>query len=139
MEITCFRDSERSREARSLPASVYNLAKTLMGRSPTGTVFVPIRSMQYLAILDGEEFVFVDHLHKSWIEVAWQYFRPQARSALDEPVPYEAVFYDADGAATMRRLMSEFPKALQALATKERPDGPAKVLKFERRREVPKG
>jgi hypothetical protein len=135
MEITCFRDRERSRETRSLPAPVYNLARTLMGRSPSGIVFVPIRSMQYLAILDGEEFVFVDHLHKSWIAVAWQHFRPQARSALDEPVPYEAVFYDADGASTMRRLMSEFPKALKALAEKDRVDGPAKVLKFEKRRE----
>ncbi len=139
MEITCFRDSERSRETRTLPATVYNLARHLIARSESGVVFVPIRSMQYLAILDGEEFVFVDHLHKSWIEIAWQHFRPQARSALDEAVPYETVFYDADGASVMRRLMSEFPKALQALATKERPDGPAKVLKFERRREVPKG
>jgi hypothetical protein len=139
MEITCFRDSELSREARTLPAPVYNLTRTLMGRSPSGIVFVPIRSMQILAILDDEEFVFIDHQYKSWIEIAWQHFHPQARSALDEPVPYEAVFYDADGASVMRRLMSEFPKALQALAAKERPDGPARVLKFERRREVPKG
>ncbi|MFN2104125.1 MAG: hypothetical protein ACK2UJ_04580, partial [Candidatus Promineifilaceae bacterium] len=112
MEITCFRDSELNREARSLPAPVYNLAKTLIARSPTGVVFVPIRSMQYLAILDKEEFVFVDSQHRSWIEVAWQHFHPQARDSLDDPVPYEAVFYDPDGLALMPRLMSEFPKAL---------------------------
>ena len=90
MEITCFRDAELNREGRTLPAPVYNLAKTLIARSASGIVFVPIRSMQYLAILDREEFVFVDGQHKSWIEIAWQHFRPQVRASLDEAVPYEA-------------------------------------------------
>jgi hypothetical protein len=95
---------------------------------------VPIRSMQYLAILDREEFVFIDNQYKSWIEIAWQHFRPQVRDSLDDPVPYEAVIYDADGFAAMRRLMSEFPRALQLLDAKNEINGPAKVLKLERRR-----
>lgn len=134
MEITCFRDRELNREAETLPATVYNLAKSLMACSPSGIVFVPIRSMQYLAILDREEFVFVDGQYKNWVEIAWQRFRPQTRTSLDIPVPYEVAIYHPDGLAMMQRLMNEFPKALQATAARERVDGPARVLKFEKRR-----
>jgi len=134
MEITCYRDAETGREGRRLPAAVYNLARRLISRSESGIVFVPIRSMQVLAILDGEEFVFVDHQHKSWIEISWQGFRPQARGSLEDPVPYEAVFYEADARGLMPRLMSEFPKALQQLEAKSRIEGPARVLKFEKKR-----
>lgn len=134
MEITCYRDAEMGREQRTLPAAVYNLARQLISRSPSGVVFVPIRNMQYLAILDNEEFVFIDHQFKSWIEVAWQHFRPQARNSLEEPVPYEAVFYGAEAKTLMSRLMSEFPGALRLMDAKKKIDGPAKVLKFEKRR-----
>ncbi|NTV96454.1 MAG: hypothetical protein HGA75_13735 [Thiobacillus sp.] len=133
MEITVFREPALAREERQLPAATYNLAHILLERSP-GALFVPIRPMQFLAIADAEEIVFVDHLEKSWVAVAWRDFRPQARSSLDAPVPYEAVYYRDDGAEIMRRLQGEFPKALAALADKERPDGPARLLKFERRK-----
>jgi hypothetical protein len=134
MDITCYRESEIGREPHTLPASVYNLAKSLIARSPSGVAFVPIRSMQYLAILDQEEFVFIDNQCKSWIEIAWQHFHPQVRDSLDDPVPYEAVIYDPEGFANMRRLMSEFPRALQLLDAKNEIRGPARVLKFEKRR-----
>lgn len=131
MEITVYREQALVREPRQLPATTYNLVHGLLARSP-GVVFVPIRSMQYLAIVDAEEIVFVDHLNKQRVDVAWQSFRPQARAALDEAVPYEAVYYCADGAEIMRRLQTELLPALTALAGKERLDGPARVLKFER-------
>jgi len=136
MEITCYRDRELSREPHTLPSHIYNLSKNLMKRSPSRVVFVPIRSMQYLAIIDREEFIFVDSQHRNWIEIAWQHFRPGTRTSLDEPVPYEAVIYHPDGYATMSRLMNELPKALHALANRERVDGPARILKFERHRET---
>jgi len=130
MEITCYRNPEIARARRFLPAATYNLAHTLLARSPSGCLFVPIRAMQYLAILDAEEFVFVDGERKCWIDIAWRRFRPQARASLDDPVEYEAVYYQPDAAALMRRLQAEFPRALQALSEKERPDGLARVLKF---------
>lgn len=130
MEITCYRDTELLREPRQLPAATYNLAHTLLTHSPTGNVFVPIRSMQYLAILDNEEFVFIDAERKNLIGIAWQNFRPQARQSLDDPVPYSAVYYHPDASDVMKRLQAEFPQALQQLATKEKPDSPAKVLKL---------
>lgn len=130
MEITCYRDLELARESRFLPASTYNLAHTLLARSTNGCLFVPIRSMQYLAILDEEEFVFLDGERKCWIDIAWQNFRPQARTALDEPVPYQAVYYRSGSAQLMARLQAELPKALNEVAAKDRFEGSASVLKF---------
>ena len=130
MEITCYRDREMASEPRSLPAATYNLAHTLLGRSPNGCLFVPIRSMQYLAILDAEEFVFLDGERKCWIDIAWQDFRPQVRTSLDEPVPYQAVYYQPDTAQLMARLQAELPRALNNLAAKGRLAGSARVLKF---------
>ncbi len=131
MEITCYRDTELLREPRQLPAQVYNLAHTILAHSETGSVFVPIRSMQYLCIIDAEEWVFIDAERKNLIGIAWQKFHPQARQSLDDPVPYEAVYYQADAADVMRRLLVEFPRALQQLGAKEKPDPPAKVLKLK--------
>jgi len=130
MQITCYRDIESARESRLLPAATYNLAHTLLARSATGCLFVPIRSMQYLAILDAEEFVFLDGERKCWIDIAWQDFRPQVRTSLDEPVPYQAIYYRPDAAQLMARLQGELPRALADLAAKGRVDGSARVLKF---------
>ncbi len=130
MEITCYRDREMASELRSLPAATYNLAHTLLDRSPSGCLFVPIRAMQYLAILDAEEFVFLDGERKCWIDIAWQGFRPQTRTSLDEPVPYQAVYYQPDAAQIMARLQAELPRALNNLAAKGRLAGSARVLKF---------
>ena len=130
MQITCYRNPESGREPSVLPAATYNLAHALLSRSPNGCLFVPIRSMQYLAILDAEEFVFLDGERKCWIDIAWQDFRPQERCALDEPVPCQAVYYLPDAAKLMARLQAELPRALQELASKGRIDGTARVLKF---------
>ncbi len=135
MEITCYRNPEFAREERLLPAALYNqahslLARALVDRASDGCVFVPLRAMQYLAILDAEEFVFLDGNTKCWIDVAWRKFHPQQRTSLDEPVPYEAVYYHAHAAELMPRLQAELPRALAELAAKERFSGEARVLKF---------
>jgi hypothetical protein len=130
MEITCYRNPELAREPRSLPAATYNLAHTLLARSPSGCLFIPIRAMQFLAILDADEFVFLDGERKCWIDIAWQDFRPQVRTSLDDPVPYQAVYYQPDAAQLMPRLQAEFPRALHELASKGRIDGTARVIKF---------
>jgi hypothetical protein len=133
MEITCYRDTELSCESRFLPAATYNLAQTLFSRSTSSCLFVPIRSMQYLAILDTEEFVFLDGARKCWVDIAWQNFRPQLRTTLEDPVSFQAVYYRADSAQLMSRLQAELPRALDELAKKETPHGDARILKFSRR------
>lgn len=130
MEITCYRDPELAREPRFLPAAIYNLAHLLLSRCATDTLFVPIRPMQYLAILDAEEFVFLDGEHKCWVDIAWQNFRPQVRTSLEDPVPYQAVYYRPESEQLMARLQAELPRALNDLAAKGRVAGAARVLKF---------
>jgi hypothetical protein len=131
LEITCYRDTELQREPHYLPAAVYNTAHLLLERSKEGVVFVPIHSMQYLAVIDFEEIIFLDSENKSWVAIAWQNFRPQQRNALAEPVSYEAVYYNTGAKEAMQRLLVEFPPALKKLATKDAPSGAARLIKLE--------
>lgn len=117
-----------ARQTSALPAATYNLTRILLVNSPRGCVFVPIRSMQYLAVIDQEEIIFVDSQYRRWVEIAWQGFKPQARAALDEPVSYQAVFYTPSGGETQRRLQAEFHAALALLEKRSRPTRPARVL-----------
>ena len=48
---TFFLPDAVGRQAWTLPADIYNLSRTLLGRSEFNCTFVPIRSMQYLAII----------------------------------------------------------------------------------------
>jgi len=130
MEITCYRNPELASEPRQLAAATYNLAFTLLARSTTGNLFVPIRAMQYLAVMDAEELIFLDGERKCWVDIAWRNFHPQQRNSLDDPVPYEAVYYHEQARNIMSRLQVELLKALQMLTQKSHIDGPARVLKF---------
>lgn len=112
MEISLYRDDALSSESRTLRAQTYNMGHILLAKNPDGVVFLPIRSMQYLAILDAEEWVFVDGEKKHLIEVAWQKFRPQSRKAIDDAVPFEAMFYTEEGPGLMSRLESAVHEAL---------------------------
>ncbi|BBP05836.1 hypothetical protein TPL01_07430 [Sulfuriferula plumbiphila] len=127
-------DSELLRTTRTLPAAIYNLAHTLLAQSQTGCVFVPIRTMQYMAVLDKAEFIFVDRERPGLIELAWQSFHPGSRIALEDPVPFDLVYYDKRAAHTMQRLVAEFYKALMLLSERRIADAPpAKILSFSRK------
>lgn len=137
MELTLYREEPILRESRHLPAAVYNLAHLLLARAmqPGGKpcVFVPIRGMQYLAVIDHEEIVFVDRELPGQVQLAWQNFHRHERNALDERVEFEAAFYTRESLPVMLRLMNEFPRAMQAVADKERIEAPAAVLPFARK------
>jgi hypothetical protein len=130
MELRLYRENPILRETRHLPAEVYNLARLLLAHADKPCVFVPIRSMQYLAVIDREEIVFVDREQPSQVQIAWQAFHRHERSALDERIEFEVAFYTADSLGVMARLMGEFPKAMQATADKGRHEEPAAVLPF---------
>jgi hypothetical protein len=131
MEEHFYREEEIARKPGVLPADTYNLAHTLLARAGK-CLFVPIRSLQYMAVLDAEEIIFVDSQNKAWVELAWQNFRPQTRTSLDEPVPFEVVHYLPQAAETMRRLPGEFHQALRLLADRQKPDSPATILNLQR-------
>lgn len=130
VEETFYRPPELSRQARSLPAETYNLSRTLLRRAANGCLFVPIRSLQYLVVLDNEEFIFVDGVGRRLIELSWQCFAPQARNSLEEPVPYEVVCYSSAAADAMNYVQTEFHKAVRELKNKAPRVAPARIIKL---------
>jgi len=133
VEETFYRRDEMTREPRTLPAATYNLAHVLLTHAAGGCLFVPMRGMQYLAVLDNEEFIFVDREGGRMIEIAWRHFRPGERAALDAPVAYEAVYYSAAAPQVMPRLQGEFHKALVQLQARAPATAPAHVFKLPAR------
>jgi len=65
MEEHSYREQDIARLPAFLSAAVYKLAHTLLARAGK-CLFVPIRSMQYTAVLDEEEFIFVASQNKFW-------------------------------------------------------------------------
>ncbi len=119
---TFYRNRALGHEARTLPGPVYNQARLLLQHAPRDHVFVPVRSMQYLAVLDEQEIIFVDRHGRRQIEFAWQHFQPWARTRLDEPVPFRYVWYQDQARDTMRRMVREFAAATQTLLARDRRD-----------------
>lgn len=134
MELSLYRGVEILRQTRTLPAALYNLLHTQLARQKDGCLFVPIRSMQYLAVVDRDEVVFVDGQTKHLIDVAWCNFQPRARSSLEEPVPFDAVVYTEAGQAVIGRLQAEFAGALTAFERRQPVSGGGAVLDFAGRR-----
>lgn len=129
VEQTFYLRPESGREARHLPAEVYNLAHRLLRRTPESCLFVPIRSMQFLAALSGDEFIFVDSEARRFVEIVWSGFKPALRSSLDEPVAYQAIYYSPQASSLMQRLQGEFARALQGLENKQKaPDSIGRVI-----------
>jgi hypothetical protein len=115
-----FRRTENAREQVSLPAPLFNRCLLLLNHSSTTHVFVPVRSMQFQAVIDADEIIFVDN-HAYAVEnghggrlivLAWEVALHRPRDSVSEPVPIEVVYYGAERHETHRRLMSEFPKTL---------------------------
>ncbi len=114
IRLALWRGQVHKRELRRLPATTYATCRRLGLRDQcTKPVFVPIRSMQYQAVLDGEEIVFVDGQRPTIVQLAWQHFRPDLRTDLTASVSYESVLYEPGAQAVVQRLYSEFPRALR--------------------------
>lgn len=126
---TFFRAAKSQRETRSLPADIFNRCRRLLGRAERGSVFVPIRSMQYLAVIDAEEVIFVDSQGRYQIVegeggrpilLSWRFPPPGERESITEPVPLEVIYYYRGLKDVQRRLVGEFAKALSHLEDKEK-------------------
>ena len=142
---TFFLPDEVERYAWSVPAEIYNLYRSLLGRSAAAHVFVPIRSMQFLAVMSTEEIVFVDSQSYAVadneggrvIVIAWQFPQSHDRNALTEPVACDVVFYASNHGDIQLRLVADFRNALQHLDQSYRdgqmPEQGAKILKIHRR------
>lgn len=134
-----YRGDKIGHEDRNLPAVTYNAMRTLLAHairddSESSSVFLPIRSMQYMAIIDHEEVIFVDGLcAKKTVEFAWRHFAPQQRSSLTDPVPYRFSYYEEKALETIKRIQWEFDKALheqQGKIKEQQPEVKADVIKL---------
>lgn len=130
-----YRGKTLGSESKCLPGPIYNEMRLLYQRSGKSCLFVPIRSMQYMAVIDDEEIIFVDSQRKRVIEFSWQKFSPQSRNSLEDPVPYEFVYYDTQALKTMLRAQGEFSLCIhQMTERKQAQQKPKKsdhtVLKF---------
>lgn len=125
---TFFRPDETGRSRITLPAPLYNLCRLLLTRCPTQSVFVPIRSMQYLAVIDREEIIFVDSQGYAFhdgqggrlIVQSWSMDMHSTQDSISKPVPIERIYYNDSGDEIQRRLMSEFPPALKRYDERQR-------------------
>ncbi|MEJ2453807.1 MAG: hypothetical protein P8103_06565 [Candidatus Thiodiazotropha sp.] len=143
IQETFFRPAELEREVLTIPAPLYNRCRLLHARSELPHLFVPIRSMQFLAIVDRREIIFVDHQGGYAVQdgeggrlivLAWQFAADEPRASINEPVPITLVHYREDVRALHRRIMSEFPPALERLVEKlagaEDAGGEGRILPF---------
>jgi hypothetical protein len=142
---TFFRpDQPLARESTTLPAELLNGLRLLLATQGGACVFLPIRSMQYQAVVDREEVIFVDayggYAHQDGIggrliRIAW---RPAAgpRDALTGPAPCEILYYFAGLKETQGRLIGETWAALRLALGRQRGPAPAaierRVIPFRR-------
>lgn len=112
---TFYRDAPLEVRSAKLPATIYNLAYRLLKRGDADCLFVPVRTIQYLAVLDSDEIIFVDREAKHLVEFAWRKFRPQVRSDLSDPVPYDIFIYRDKAHITLAYIQDEFHKALMRM------------------------
>jgi hypothetical protein len=95
--------------------------------------------MQFLAVMDKGEIVFVDSQSYAVSEdeggrlilIAWQFTESNDREALTDPVPCEVVFYERKHDDIQLRLVSELRKALELMDQRYRDEQmPAKGAKI---------
>ncbi len=118
---TFFLPREIERRNWQVPANTYNLYRSLQLRSETGHVFIPIRSLQFMAVLDKHEIIFVDSQSYATSEseggrlilLAWQLPLSHDRDALSDPMPCEVVFYEKPNRDLQLRMIVEFRKAME--------------------------
>jgi len=139
---TFFLPDEVDSRDLTLPADIYNLSRTLLGRSEFDCVFVPIRSMQYLGVITRNEIVFVDSQAYAYhdreggrlVMVIWQFDASRARESLAEPVPCKEIHYHPACEQIQLRLVGAYREALELLDRRYRdqalPAGGARIVRL---------
>jgi hypothetical protein len=126
---TFFRPREHTREQSALPSALYNDVQLLLSRSDGGSLFIPIRAMQYQAVAERDEVIFVDnhggYAHQDGeggrlIRIAWRPAPAGRRVSLSNPVPCEIVYYFPDLKETQWRLVTELSPLLGQILQRQR-------------------
>ena len=116
-------------EQSRMLSQTYNLAHVLLNRSQSDHIFIPIRSMQYLAIIENNVFWFVDSLAYAVrgdeggriIRVSWHPVNNASeRESLTQNMDCRVVFYGGDMHDIQNRLSVEFYKSMQLVDQRHR-------------------
>ena len=124
-----FTPDEFSCQQTRLLSKTYNLAHILLKRSQSAHLFIPIRSLQYLAIIENNAFWFVDSLAYATrgndggrlIRISWHpLINPSQRESLVENMDCRVIFYGNDMQDIQNRLNVEFYQAMQLVDKRHR-------------------
>ena len=124
-----FTPDEFSHENTRLVSQTYNLAHVLLNRSKSDHLFIPIRSLQYLAIIEKAAFWFVDSLAYAvrgeeggrLIRISWHpLISANQREGLTQHMDCRVVFYGEDMREVQNRLNSEFYQAMLQIDQRHR-------------------
>lgn len=138
---TFFRPPEHGRHDWTVPITLYKLCRKPLRRSSGSCVFIPIRNMQFLAIIDTEEIVFVDSqtymVHGGVggrvILLSWRLAPANSLESLTQPVPCTVIHYRPDLSDVQRRLVGEFTRALELVeyrSPEQQSTGAPRILPF---------
>lgn len=124
-----------------LLSETYNLAHVLLNRSHTDYLFIPIRSLQYLAVIEKEIFWFVDSQAYAvkgdeggrLITISWSpVLIANEREGLNQHMGCHVIFYGKDMSEVQNRLRGEFYQAMKLIDQRYRdshiPSSGAKIL-----------
>jgi hypothetical protein len=131
-------------QKNQITAKVYNLAQVLLKRSCGSHLFIPIRSLQYLALIEKSVFWFVDSFSYAvnnkeggrLIRISWHpKMHDSDVSSLTEPLDCRVIFYGEDMQKTHNRLSHEFYQAMKIIDQRHRDSiaskGIVKILPFK--------
>ncbi len=119
---TFIRPVELSRKSLRLGSSMFNAYRLLISRDADEFVFLPLRNIQFQAIVSSDEILFVDAFGPYYSDVttggrcisfAWQFADIQQRDSITHPADYEFIRYCDHGDVDNNRLVTEFSFALE--------------------------
>lgn len=128
---TFFRPDQLACERLTIPAALYNLCRLVLARCDNDHAFIPIRSMQFQAVIGHSEVLFVDSQDYAvrdgkggkLICLAWAFRHEVGRDSLSEPAPIEILYFREDARQLHNRLVGEFGQALELFAERMQETG----------------
>jgi len=120
-----FTPDEFSCQQSKILSKAYNLAHVLLHRSESDHLFIPVRSLQYLAIIEKNAFWFVDSLAYAvrgdeggrLIRISWHPIidANHHREGLNQNIDCRVIFYGKDMADIQTRLNNEFYQSMKLI------------------------
>ena len=107
-----FRNDILGTESQQLPAKIYNALRQLIRLQGEPRIFLPIRSLQSMAVISTDEVMFVDIHMRKVVEFSWQNFKSQQRAGIDKPVAYEFVWHNQRAREAMQKAPDELMRVM---------------------------